>query len=630
MTIIESLKSRGVIPKAVLYARFSSDNQREESIDAQLRAMRDYCRRNKVVVLHEYCDHAKSATTDDRPEFQRMIRESKALSVDLVIVHKLDRFSRDRYDSAYYKRELKRNGVSLVSVLENLDDSPESIILESVLEGMSEYYSRNLAREVMKGMRESALKCRAVGGCAPFGYKVNPETKKYEIEESEVDAVRMIFDKVLSGTGYSEIVKTLNSMGYMTRGGKPFGKNSITEILRNEKYRGVYTFNRSASRDVMGKRNNHHNKDEGEMIRIEGGIPSIISDDVWYGVQSIIQSRKRHRISNNTGKETYMLTGKIVCGDCGSSYTGARHFSGRSKYKYVRYQCSKRKRTASQGCRNKEIRREYLETFVLQEIEKIVFNHKNVSEVVENYYKYHQKFDTESDEKIRILQGALNSINKKIDNIITAVANTGSSSLLSSLEGLEKERETLIEKIEETKKQSKTTVITETMVEIAYHYAREMFMSGDIEIQRKLMNMYLDKIVVYYNHIEFYLNALPTDILKEEIDRTLGIGEEETLVEYMVRCEPQIIEMINNKNKNGTAENGSPKNYAKNENDEKNKFLRNRSFPKDVCQRKIVVNSPDMLTNLPRTEIKVPNPTYSVIAIGRRTLIYCSSFGNEE
>lgn len=123
---------------------------------------------------------------------------------------------------------------------------------------------------------------------------------------------------------------------------------------------------------------------------------------------------------------------------------------------------------------------------------------------------------------------------------------------------------------------------------------------------------------------------MPTDILKEEIDRTLGIGEEEILVEYMVRCEPQIIEMINNKNKNGTAENGSPQNYAKNGNDDKHTFLRNRRFPKDMRQRKIVVNSPDMLTNLPRTEIKVPNPTYSVIAIGRRTLVYCESFGNEE
>ena len=214
MTIIESMKARGVIPRAALYARFSSDNQREESIDAQLRAMREYCQRNKVVITSEYCDHARSATTDDRPEFQRMIHESKSCGFDLVIVHKLDRFSRDRYDSAYYKRELKKCGVSLVSVLENLDDSPESIILESVLEGMSEYYSRNLAREVMKGMRESALQCRAIGGHAPFGYKINPETKHYEINETEVDAVRMIFDDVLHGIGYSEIIHKLNAMGF--------------------------------------------------------------------------------------------------------------------------------------------------------------------------------------------------------------------------------------------------------------------------------------------------------------------------------------------------------------------------------------------------------------------------------
>ena len=131
MTVIETMKARGIIPRAALYARFSSDNQREESIDAQLRAMREYCKRNKVVIANEYCDHARSATTDDRPEFQKMIQESKNCEFDIVIVHKLDRFSRDRYDSAYYKRELKKCGVSLISVLENLDASPESIILES-------------------------------------------------------------------------------------------------------------------------------------------------------------------------------------------------------------------------------------------------------------------------------------------------------------------------------------------------------------------------------------------------------------------------------------------------------------------------------------------------------------------
>ncbi len=146
MTAIEKMKSRGIIPKAVLYARFSSDNQREESIEAQLRAMHEYCQRAGAVVTHEYCDRAKSATTDDRPEFLNMIADAKEHEFDFVVVHKLDRFSRNRYDSAYYKRELRKNGVSLLSVLEHMDDSPESIILESVMECMSEYYSRNLAR----------------------------------------------------------------------------------------------------------------------------------------------------------------------------------------------------------------------------------------------------------------------------------------------------------------------------------------------------------------------------------------------------------------------------------------------------------------------------------------------------
>ena len=169
MTVVERLRSRGVTPRAVLYARFSSDNQREESIEAQLRAMHEYCSRNSIVIIHEYCDRAKSATTDDRPEFLKMIAASREGDFDFAIVHKLDRFSRNRYDSAYYKRELKKNGVQLLSVLEQMDDSPESIILESVLEGMSEYYSKNLAREVMKGMRESAMDCRYIGGWIPYG-----------------------------------------------------------------------------------------------------------------------------------------------------------------------------------------------------------------------------------------------------------------------------------------------------------------------------------------------------------------------------------------------------------------------------------------------------------------------------
>ena len=129
------------IKKGVAYARFSSENQRDESIDAQLRAIRDYATRNGILLVGEYIDRAKSATSDQRPEFLKMIEDSASGDFNTVIVHKLDRFSRDRYDSAYYKRTLRKNGVQIISVLEHLDDSPESVLLESLIEGMSEYYS---------------------------------------------------------------------------------------------------------------------------------------------------------------------------------------------------------------------------------------------------------------------------------------------------------------------------------------------------------------------------------------------------------------------------------------------------------------------------------------------------------
>ena len=141
--------------KVALYARFSSDNQRSESIDAQIRAMQAYCKQHNFVIVNTYVDEAKSATTDRRPAFQQMIADSSNHAFDILLVHKLDRFARNRYDSAVYKRELKKNGVLVYSVLENLDNSPESIMMEAVLEGMSEYYSQNLSREVMKGMKES-------------------------------------------------------------------------------------------------------------------------------------------------------------------------------------------------------------------------------------------------------------------------------------------------------------------------------------------------------------------------------------------------------------------------------------------------------------------------------------------
>lgn len=524
MTVVENMRARGIIPKAVLYARFSSDNQREESIDAQLRAMHEYCKRNKIIVVGEYCDLAKSATTDDRPQFLNMVTDSKNKGFDLAIVHKLDRFSRNRYDSAYYKRELKRNGVTLISVLENLDDSPESIILESVLEGMSEYYSRNLSREVMKGMRETALQCKCLGGSPPYGYKVNKETRKYEIDESEAEAVQFIFKSIIEGYSYQETVDRLNRKGYRNRKGQPFLSSVIHDILRNEKYRGVYIFNRSASKNEDGRRNNHLNKNNDEMIRIEGGIPAIVSSEEFFAVEAIMDKRKSHRTGIKGAKENYLLTGKIECGECGYSYTGARHFSGRNKDKYVAYQCNYRKKTKSQMCQNKEIRKEYLESFVLKEIAKIVFDDNNISKVVENYYRYHgEKKQTQTD-ALEKLKQEHKKISTKIENIVNAIAESGASALLSSLESLEEQRNIITQKISNCEKANEPIPIDEDTIRAAYKEAKTLFLSGDIEMQKRLINQYLIKVVTYKDHIEIFLNEIPSTMLK---------GEEDKIIEYV-------------------------------------------------------------------------------------------------
>jgi len=307
--------------RVALYARFSSDNQRSESIDAQIRAMTSYCQQHNFVIVNTYVDEAKSATTDKRPSFQKMISDSHDKTFDILLVHKLDRFARNRYDSAVYKRELKKNGVTVYSVLENLDDSPESIMMEAVLEGMSEYYSQNLAREVMKGMRETAMQCKHTGGCPPLGYDVDDVSKHLIINEAEAEIVKLIFDMYSKGYGYSAILETLHLKGCKTKKGNDFAKNSLYSILTNPKYQGVYIYNRSSAKSVAGTRNTHLYKDDEELIIVEGGCPQIVSKEVYANVQKRITENKHKGARLNT-KECYLLSGKVYCKECGRAMVG--------------------------------------------------------------------------------------------------------------------------------------------------------------------------------------------------------------------------------------------------------------------------------------------------------------------
>ena len=262
----------------------------DESIDAQIRAIEEYADKNDIKIVNKFIDRAKSATSDKRPAFQEMIKycEADNTGISMVIVHKLDRFSRDKYDSAMYKQKLKVKGIRVVSVLENLDNSPESLILESVIEGMAQYYSANLAREVAKGQKENALKALHNGGDAPLGYDVAFD-KTYLVNEEEAQAVKIIFDMYVNGYSYSNIIDKLNDLGYKTKRGNKFGKNSLHGILSNEKYTGVYVFNKTQRKGVNGKRNGHKQKSDDEIIKVEGGMPQIIDREVFLQAQEMMQ-----------------------------------------------------------------------------------------------------------------------------------------------------------------------------------------------------------------------------------------------------------------------------------------------------------------------------------------------------
>jgi site-specific DNA recombinase len=303
--------------------------------------MRTYCEQHKFVIVETYVDEAKSATTDRRPAFQQMINDSSTHSFNILLVHKLDRFARNRYDSAVYKRELKKNGVTVYSVLENLDNSPESIMMEAVLEGMAEYYSQNLARETMKGLRENALQCKHTGGVPPLGYDIDPLSRKLIVNQDEARAVQLIFEMYSEGHGYSAILDRLHELDYKTKMGKDFGKNSLYTILSNPKYQGMYVFNRCSAKNSVGTRNTHLYKDDDEIVFVEDGCPQIVPTEVFEKVQAKL-TEHRHTGGRANAKECYLLSGKVYCRECGKAMVGNSRHSGRSKLLHVTYRCPSR------------------------------------------------------------------------------------------------------------------------------------------------------------------------------------------------------------------------------------------------------------------------------------------------
>lgn len=494
---------------AVAYARYSSDNQSDESIDGQLRAIRKYAEANNIIIISEYIDRAKSATSAKRPAFQKMLADAKLKNFDIVIVHKLDRFSRDKYDFAVSRRLLKNNNVKLVSILENLDDTPEAIILESLLEGMAQYYSANLSREVKKTMKEHALQGKHMGGIPPLGFDVDPLTKQYVLHEQEALVVKLIFQLYLDGHGYMSIIETLNSKEYKTKKGGAFGKNSLHEILKNEKYTGTLVYNRAAAKNTYGKRNNHRNKSDDEIIRLEGKIPIIISKEDFQKVQEKMRKNKK-KAGSYKAKHIYLLSGLIYCGECGQAMAGNVKYS--KSHIYNSYRCNNRERTKK--CCNKEIRTTHLEKYVLHKMGEL-FDEKNIPKILAEINSKYYSIEETNKQEIAHLNAVLSQTEKEIENILLAIKQGIFHKLINEeLTLLEEKQARIKEEIKQLSFKPQAPQVTEDCLRSVFAEAKKIIKTSSIPEMKKLMAQYIERVEVYedYVRVVFIVYILVMDL----------------------------------------------------------------------------------------------------------------------
>ena len=403
--------------KGVIYARYSSDNQREESIEGQIRENTAYAEKHGITIVDHYIDRALSARTDNRPEFQRMIKDSEKKNFDVVIVWKSDRFSRNRYDSAKYKTILKKNNVRVLSAMESISDGAEGIILESILEGMAEYYSDDLSKKVKRGMTENALKCRFNGSAIPLGYSVDEE-KHYQINPVTAPVVLEIFQKYADGMSIKDITDELNARGLKTAKGVDFNKNSMRHMFKNRIYIGEYKY-----ADIV----------------IPDGVPAIVPVELFNRVNELMQKNKRAS-AKNKAKERYILSTKLFCGKCMSMYVGdcAKKKDG-TYYRY--YKCAASKR---HECKSKAIRKDLIEDFVIDKLIKFILDDEAINVIAE---KIIELLNKESD-ILPALKAQLAETRKSINNIMNAIeAGVLTRSTKERLEKLEEDEERIINSI---------------------------------------------------------------------------------------------------------------------------------------------------------------------------------------
>lgn len=468
---------------AVIYARFSSHAQNEQSIEGQLAECYAFAERSNLQITHEYIDRALTGTTDKRPEFLKMIEDSKRKGFQYVVVYQLDRFARNRYDSATYKAKLKKNGVRVLSAKENITDDASGILIEGVLESMAEYYSAELSQKVKCGIAMSAAKCKYFGGTVALGYKIDSE-KNYVIDEETAPVVKKMFEMLATGYTYADIARYLNEHGIKTATGGKWGKNSFQWLFSNRKYLGIYTF---------------------QGTEIKGGVPQIIDEQLFEDVQAVL---RKYAAAPSRGKavEEYILSDKLICGLCGHKMTGVSGTS-RNKTMHNYYKCGG---TSKHGCRKRAVRKQFIEDEIITALvgdgsernPHGVLTDEFIEMLAAETYLMIQ--EERNDSEIKRIEGVIADNQAAINNLMQAlmhgkIANT----ILAQIEKLENENAELNDTIE-----------SEKALQINYSYADirkwlEHFRTLDYSKTRNrkaLIDTFIYRILLYDDKMKVIFN----------------------------------------------------------------------------------------------------------------------------
>lgn len=465
---------------AVVYARYSSHAQGEQSIEGQLREAHNYAKLKGYNIVHEYVDRATTGRNDQREEFQRMLHDTAKGQFGVIIVWKMDRFGRNKDEIVMNRVICKRHGVQVEYVNEKMPEGNERVIVESLFEGMAEYYSLQLSSNVRRGQRESAHKSQSIGGTRPLGYAVDPQTKQYIVDTKTAPIVQQIFKMYADGQTVAQIITELNRVGLRTARGNPYTKSSLYHLLSNEKYIGVYSF-----------------KDE---IRNEDAIPALIDKETFYKVQEMLKYNRRAP-SHAWDKSDYLLSDKLFCGHCGAPMTGE---SGKNRrgVKYTYYSCVNKK--THRTCNKKPVRQDWIEPLVIAETVKLLNDDELLQQIVDKTWEYYQAQD-DTREKQAAIDAQLADVETKLKNVMSAVeAGLFSQTIKDRLSELEQLKASLTASKADLQITSGLR-LTRDHIEYFLYQFRDMNYE-DRNCQKRLVKTFVNAIYLFDDHMKIAYN----------------------------------------------------------------------------------------------------------------------------